>query len=263
MEESWAMCWGKAPEGEKAMKASHAKNDEKNRILQKFWNAHADTVSYLNLSPIYAALVEEVIRLAQMTRGSRCLDLGCGTGNIAVAAAKRGVCLTAVDSSEEMVRKARDNLAAACTQDEQNHVTLIPKRASEFVREQPMESYDAVTANLVLAYVADYRAIVHEVHRILKPGGRWVMSNPVPKARFFWIYLKSWPAVIRHLRKSAKAWPYSRRIEEFGRRGWFHFFSEAQSRDMLVDAGFRPELITIKRSLAGQAFVTTALKESK
>ncbi len=51
----------------------------------------------------------------------------------------------------------------------------------------PSESFDAVSANQVLEHVRDLVALVHEVHRVLRPGGMLVAH--VPYFRSSWAHI--------------------------------------------------------------------------
>lgn len=51
----------------------------------------------------------------------------------------------------------------------------------------PPESFDAVLANQVLEHVRDLVALVHEVHRVLRPGG--VLVAHVPYFRSSWAHI--------------------------------------------------------------------------
>jgi SAM-dependent methyltransferase len=91
--------------------------------------------------------------------GRRVLDAGTGTGSVAIAAAGYGAAVTAVDLSREMVAAARSRLRhASCLVAD---VTELPLRDGLF---------DVVLANFVVNHLADPRAGVAELSRVLADG---------------------------------------------------------------------------------------------
>jgi SAM-dependent methyltransferase len=98
------------------------------------------------------------------------VDVGAGTGRHARWLLERGHRVTAVDPSEEMLEVARRNAAGART--------VIGD-----VRAVPLadECADIVICALVLSHLPDLAPIA-ELARLLRPGGRLVISNPHPVA---------------------------------------------------------------------------------
>jgi SAM-dependent methyltransferase len=93
--------------------------------------------------------------------GERILDLGCGDGQLTARIAAGGVHIVGVDSSAAMVSAAR---ARGVTTDE----------ASAEALPHPEGSFDAVFSNAALHWVRDQDAMMAEVHRVLRPHGRFV-----------------------------------------------------------------------------------------
>lgn len=93
--------------------------------------------------------------------GERILDLGCGDGQLTVRLAATGAIVTGVDASPEMVAAARTlGVNAECAPAEN-----LPYGDG---------SFDAVFSNAALHWVRGQDAMMAEVHRVLKPGGRFV-----------------------------------------------------------------------------------------
>ncbi len=92
-------------------------------------------------------------------RGHKVLDLGCGTGEDALRLAARGVRVTAIDASPEMVRVARERGVSA---------TVLPVE-----RLKQLEGrFDGALSNFgVLNCVPDLAALRAPLSRLIRPGG--------------------------------------------------------------------------------------------
>jgi enediyne biosynthesis protein CalE5 len=117
----------------------------------------------------FGPIVEHVIKRADLKPGQHVLDLGTGTGSVALKAAEAVAPngrVTAVDISPDMLAVARRRAASA------QDVTFVEGRAEAIPAEA--ESIDAVLASLSLMYVIDREAAAREIARVLRPGGRLV-----------------------------------------------------------------------------------------
>jgi SAM-dependent methyltransferase len=119
-----------------------------------------------------------------LTAGETVVDLGSGPGLDALLAAKQvGTAgrVIGVDMTPEMLERARATAAKAGA----SNVEFRQGRLERL----PVESgtVDAVTSNCVINLVPDKAAVFGEVARVLKPGGRVVVSDivldrPLPEA---------------------------------------------------------------------------------
>ena len=112
------------------------------------------------------------------------LDIGCGTGNQLVA--NRAVVSTArlvgVDRSMGMLHQAQHK-APDLTWVQADGARL-PFCAQRF---------DFITCQYVLHHVQDKAALLREVWRVLRPGGRFVLSNICPQEMADWLYYQYFP----------------------------------------------------------------------
>jgi SAM-dependent methyltransferase len=102
--------------------------------------------------------------------GNSVLDYGCGHGMAAVVLARHGARVTAFDLSAEYVAEARERAAA-------NEVHVDFLQADAHALPFADESFDAVWGNAVLHHL-DLRLAGAELHRVLRPGGVAVFSEP-------------------------------------------------------------------------------------
>lgn len=110
--------------------------------------------------------------------GEKILDLGCGRGAETIEAARRtGLEGSAVglDLTEAMIEKAILN---AREKDAGNTSFICGD-----IENMPFDSnmFDAVISNCVINHARDKNRVYKEIHRILKNGGRFVVSDAVTK----------------------------------------------------------------------------------
>jgi ubiquinone/menaquinone biosynthesis C-methylase UbiE len=114
------------------------------------------------------------------------LDAGMGPGRLCAELAGRGWTVSGVDSADEMVEFARRRLPAARERLRRGEVESLP---------YPDKSFDAVAATGVLEY-AEVGPALHEIARVLRLGGRAVISYPNPEALYgIWKTRAFYPAV--------------------------------------------------------------------
>jgi trans-aconitate methyltransferase len=120
-----------------------------------------DTQAYEKNGAFVHGLAGGVLEWLAPKAGEYILDLGCGDGQLTQRIAATGASVVGVDSSAEMVAAARGRGLVA---NEANAETLPYRR----------EEFDAVFSNAALHWVRDQDAMMAQVHRVLKPGGRFV-----------------------------------------------------------------------------------------
>jgi len=102
-------------------------------------------------------------------------DLGCGTGTLAAALAPMVHQVIAVDASPAMLAAARAR-TAACPNVQVRDGTLEALPIAD-------GSLDVALCLLVLHHVAEPLRVLHEARRVLRPGGRLLISDMRPHAR--------------------------------------------------------------------------------
>lgn len=140
-------------------------------VQGRLWGARAhDWATYVEQVslPLFGAALDA----ARVTSGTRLLDAGCGAGLLSLLASLRGAVVTALDASPGLLAIARQRLPNAD------------------VREGDLEdlpfadaSFDAVTAVNSLFYAEDMAAAMRELARVVRPGGRIVVTAWGPPER--------------------------------------------------------------------------------
>src|SRR6202035_4214142 len=129
------------------------------------WTRHADENDYRN-----ALLMPLALEILGDVRGLRILDLGCGEGGYSRELVKRGASVVGVDGSPRLIEIATQrapDIRYICANS--NNLDGIDA-----------DSFDGVLAAMMLMDVEDYEGSIREIQRVLKPGGRLVMSVTHP-----------------------------------------------------------------------------------
>jgi putative AdoMet-dependent methyltransferase len=129
-------------------------------------------------SEIYARyddVLEMVVKLAGISPGKRVLDIGTGTGNLALRCLARGAVVVGLDPSKRMLAKVREkvgsNLRAEFHQVDEPFLH-VP---------YPDASFDAVVSTYAFHHIPHRlkHDSAHEMIRVLKPGGVWALGDLV------------------------------------------------------------------------------------
>ena len=139
------------------------------------YDSFAEAYSAENEASLLNAYYERpaMLALAGDVAGRRILDAGCGSGPLFAALRDRGAIVTGIDKSAGMVELARRRLG--------DDADL---RVAELGSPLPFpdDAFDDVTASLVLHYLEDWGPALAELRRVLKPGGRLLVSVEHPFA---------------------------------------------------------------------------------
>ncbi|MFJ3647826.1 class I SAM-dependent methyltransferase [Streptomyces murinus] len=133
------------------------------------WAAERYQTLAARLQPISEALCAT----ADLRAGERVLDVACATGNAALAAARRGCAVTAVDLDPGMLAVARHRSAV-------EHLPIEVYAGDAQRLPFPYRSFDAVLSTYGAMFAPDTGATARELARVCRPGGRIALANWSP-----------------------------------------------------------------------------------
>lgn len=177
-------------------------------------------------------------RSLALPRGSRVLDLCCGTGDQAEALRAPGVEIVAADFCLPMLALALPKFARGGTPAPE------PIQADALALPFPPARFDAATVSFGLRNVADLDAALHELVRVLRPGGELaVLEFAIPawqplRGLYLFYFRHLLPAVGRLVSSDDQAYSYlPSSVLEFPQRAGFTARLEAAGFE---GTSFRP-----------------------
>ena len=120
-----------------------------------------DPAVYNQNAAFVPGLAGGVLEWLHAQPGERILDLGCGDGQLTARLVATGAMVRGFDASAQMARAARSRGIEV----DEGSAESLP---------YPDASFDAVFSNAALHWMRYQDGVLGEVHRVLKPGGRFV-----------------------------------------------------------------------------------------
>jgi SAM-dependent methyltransferase len=114
-----------------------------------------------------------LVKFAQVQPGQRVLDVGCGTGVVAITAALKGAKVSGLDLTPVLVERARKNAGVATVD-----VDFIEGDAEALP--YPDDSFDVVLSQFGHMFAPRPAVVVREMLRVLKQGGHIAFSTWPP-----------------------------------------------------------------------------------
>lgn len=143
-----------------------------------FFDAHATHDEYDVFTPeANERLISAFVRLSGLPRGARVADLGCGSGAFTELLRQAGFDSVGLDISPKLIALGKSKYPG---------LELLEGDAENLPFES--ESLDGVLLSGLVHHFPDPRRVAAEVHRVLKPGGRFVAFDPNRMNPFMWLY---------------------------------------------------------------------------
>lgn len=140
---------------------------------QRGWAAGDYTIP----GAILVVMSENLCEAVDLHAGQRVLDVATGSGNTAIAAARRFCEVTGVDYTPSLLEKARERAAVECLP-----ITFLECDAEALPF--PAGSFDAVLSTLGVMFTPNQEAAASELLRVCRPGGKIGLASWTPTGFF-------------------------------------------------------------------------------
>jgi len=180
---------------------------------------------------VYRQRVKNVMRFMGDVKGRRVLDLGCGVGFFGGEAAKRGAWVAGLDFSGTALEICHERLPQLGLV--RADATRVPFRSA---------SFDVVLVNDIIEHLAEDlgRAMMQEVSRVLRPGGRLVLDTDNDA---FLFHRKGFRRLNDWLERDTEQRAALREIKRTWNAPTLHIkiYSVSELRALIEGAGFKVE----------------------
>ena len=128
---------------------------------------------YASFAKYMEAGAVEILDDWKIERDASLLDVGCGAGQTAIPAAKRGIHVTGIDLAENLIEHARKRASEARLK---AHFDVGDAENLPY----SSHSFDVIISMFGTMFAPRPNQVVSEFARVLKPGGRIIMANWTP-----------------------------------------------------------------------------------
>ncbi len=145
-------------------------NDEQLQKLKQGMRATWMAGDFGVVAKTIVAGAEAFIARLPIEAGARVLDVACGTGNLAIPAARRGAIVTGVDIAPNLLVQAQERAEA-----EGLKITFDEGDAEHLP--YPDAVFDSVVTMFGAMFAPRPERVASELARVLRPGGQLAMAN--------------------------------------------------------------------------------------
>ena len=134
--------------------------------------------SYADIAPKYLSMGGHLVERTAVSAGDNVLDIGCGTGGVAITAARRDARVTGLDITPELLERARTNADRAAVKGiswQEGTATDLPFAENAF---------DVTVSNLGHMYGDPPDTAARELLRVTRPGGRIGFTSWTPTSLY-------------------------------------------------------------------------------
>jgi len=119
--------------------------------------------------------LRQVQDVTGISEGQKILDIGCGYGSFVIVCRNSGLEALGLDIAEYDINFARKRLPLERPKDIPEKIFLLADGQNTGL---PQNSFDVVTAWNILEHVPDFKLLIKEAFRLLKPGGTFITIAP-------------------------------------------------------------------------------------
>jgi len=152
------------------MSAANPEMESLKTRLKSMWM----TGDFGQIAKIIETSADEFVARLALQPGDRLLDVACGSGNVALPAARAGVSVTGVDIATNLLEQARARAATEnlSIQFDEGDAEKLPYDDAAF---------DVVATMFGAMFAPRPELVAAELVRVCRPGGRIAMANWTPE----------------------------------------------------------------------------------
>jgi ubiquinone/menaquinone biosynthesis C-methylase UbiE len=139
------------------------------QVQQKVWS----TGDFAEVGKLIQIVSDSLVEAVDPVPGERVLDVACGSGNTAIAAARFFTDVVGLDYVPELLERGRERAAA-----ERLEIEFVEGDAQALPFDDG--SFDVVLSTFGAMFAPDQEKTAAELLRVVRPGGRIGMANWVP-----------------------------------------------------------------------------------
>jgi ubiquinone/menaquinone biosynthesis C-methylase UbiE len=132
-----------------------------------------ETGDYPRVGNTLQIIAEQLVESAGVRAGQRVLDVACGQGNAALAAARRFADSTGIDYVTDLLAQGRARADA-------EHLDVEFTEADAEALPFPEASFDAVLSTVGVMFAPDQQRAADELARVTRPGGTVALASWTP-----------------------------------------------------------------------------------
>ncbi len=117
---------------------------------------------------------EEFVERLSILPGTRVLDVACGTGNLALAAARKGAAVTGIDIAPNLLEQARERASA-------EGLPAVFEEGDAEALPYPDAHFDLVMSMFGAMFAPRPEKVASELSRVCRPSGVVAMANWTPR----------------------------------------------------------------------------------
>lgn len=167
---------------------------------------HYDFLNHFLSFNIDRSWRRRLVKKVCAAKSSEVLDLACGTGDVTLSLAKKGIKVTGMDISEKMLDIAKSKKHSV------GEIAFINAPADSIPF--PDDSFDAVTISFGIRNFDHRPKCIEEIHRIIRPGGIvailefTIPQNKLWKSIYTFYFRKFLPAIGKTVSRQQFAYTY-------------------------------------------------------
>jgi 2-polyprenyl-3-methyl-5-hydroxy-6-metoxy-1,4-benzoquinol methylase len=142
--------------------------DWHHQIAESFRDGYQRSPGFKERFAVWSALLAQHVQ-----PGDQVLDAGCGSGIFSFEAAKRAGRVRALDGAAAMIELCEAEKARCGATNVSFETGYL-----DVLRTWEPSQFDVILSSSVLEYVDDFEATLASMARLLKPGGRMIISMP-------------------------------------------------------------------------------------